>query len=161
MAREVTAESVVLVDENNLDKECVRLPGDYLKFATLAADHKRKLDEVSNRCKLIAAEVSKEIRTSPEKFGLDGKVTEAGITSAINAHERTLKGQERLRDAQHQYDLAQAVVWALEHKKRTLTLLVELHGMGYFSEVKTSKVGKEVIQEMAAAKARGRGRHVD
>jgi hypothetical protein len=145
--------SVVQIDEHNLDKECIRLPSDYLKFAHLAADAKRDVDEIKNRLEVVQADLSKEIRAKPEDFGLD-KVTETAISSTILTQPRYQKGLGRLQEAKHKADLAQAVVWALEHKKRTLTLLVELHGMGYFSSPKISEAGKQAVEDMTKRKVR-------
>lgn len=147
--------SVVQIDEHNLDRECVRLPSDYLKWAHQAAEAKRDVDEIKNRLEVVQAELSKEIRLKPEDFGLD-KVTEAGIGSTILTLPRYQKGLARLLAAKHKYELLQAVVWALEHKKRTLTLLVELHGMGYFSAPKVTEKGKAAVMGMTMRKLRHR-----
>jgi len=102
---------------------------------------------------VIDAELSKEIRADPSSFGLE-KVTEASIASIILTNPRYQKAVARLNNAKHQADLTQAVVWALEHKKRTLTLLVELHGMGYFSNPKVSERGREAVENMTKRKVR-------
>jgi hypothetical protein len=57
--------------------------------------------------------------------------------------------------------MAQAVVWALEHKKRSLTLLVELHGMGYFSAPKISPEGKAAVEDMTKRRVRRSSAHED
>src|SRR3990167_3369038 len=155
--RQAGEDSVVLIDENNLDKECIRLPFDYLKFARLAADAKRDVDEAKASLDVTQAEIAKKIRLKPEDYGLD-KVTEAAISTAILLQGEYVEAQDILIRSRHRYDLHQAVVWALEHKKRTLTLLVELHGMGYFSNVKMSKEGKEAVEEMTKTKVRKIGR---
>lgn len=141
-------QSVVLINENALDRECIKLPSDYLRFAHLAADKKRDVDELKTRMDLAEAELAAEIRTKPEEFGLE-KVTESAIREKILTLPRYQKALARVQAAKHETDLATAVVNALEHKKRTLTLLVDLHGMGYFSDVKISQNGKEAVQKMS------------
>lgn len=147
------AQSVVQIDENNLDKECIRLPSDYLKFAHKSVDAKRTLDEMENKLKVVHADLSKEVRSNPQDFGID-KFTEAVLVSTVLGLERYQKGLMRVQQAKYEADLAQAVVWALEHKKRTLTLLVELHGMGYFSSPKVSERGREAVEDMTKKKVR-------
>jgi len=49
----------------------------------------------------------------------------------------------------------------LEHKKRSLTLLVELHGLGYFSDVKVSEKGREAVNEMLRKKVHKKFRDDD
>lgn len=145
--------SVVLIDENALDKECIRLPSDYLKFAHRSADAKRDVDELKAKMDVVEAELAKEVRSNPVDFGVE-KVTESAISATVLTLPRYQKALANLNNARHQAELAQAVVWALEHKKRTLTLLVELHGMGYFSEAKVSRQGKEAVEEMTKQKTR-------
>jgi len=147
------SKSVVQIDEHNLDKECVKLPSDYLKYSHLAVDAKRDLEDMKNKLEVIHAELAKDIRSNPENFGLD-KVTETAVASTVLVQPRYQKFVARLQTLKHDADLAQAVVWALEHKKRTLTLLVELYGMGYFSSPKISKQGREALREKTMRRLR-------
>lgn len=149
------SESIVQINEHHLDRECIQLPSDYLKAANLAADRKRDVDEIKNRLEVVEADLSKEIRSKPEAYGID-KLTETAISQTILTQPRYQKVLARLQRAKHEADLAQALVWALEHKKRTLTLLVELHGMGYFSSPKVSEAGKEAVKAMTMRKLRHR-----
>jgi len=145
--------SAVQIDENKLDKECIRLPNDYLKAAHASADAKHVVAELKAAFDVIKSDLAKEIRSTPEDYGLD-KVTEAGISAVIVTHPTYKKAQARLINAEHEADLANAVVWAMEHKKRALSLLVDLHGMGYFSNVKMSAEGKEAIEEQMRQRVR-------
>ena len=151
--RENNSESIVVIDEHNLDKECINLPGQYLKYAHQAINQKRTWDEAKARLEVTQAEVSQLIRNNPEKYGLE-KVTESGISSAVLIHKRYQEAQAELIAARHAQEMSQAVVSALEHKKRSLTLLVDLHGMGYFSNPKVSQKGKEAVEEMMKRKTR-------
>ena len=144
--------SVVEIDENNLDRECIRLPSDYLKFAHLSADKKRDVAEAANRLKVVEADIAKAVRDNPGAYGLE-KVTEGAIKEIIIS--KSQKAVRDLRDAEHQADIAHAVVQALEHKKRAVTLLVELHGMSYFANPKVSERGREAVNAMTR-KANGR-----
>lgn len=147
MSRGESTPSIVLIDENNLDRECIRLPGDYLKYALKSADLKQTLSEAAAAVKVTQAEASTRIRDNPAKHGIE-KVTETAIAVAVLQDEGYQAAVTAEREAQHDLDTAQAVVWALEMKKRSLTMLVDLHGMGYFSSVKGSAEGKEAVQKM-------------
>lgn len=147
------ATNAVQIDELNLDKECIRLPSDYLKFATLSADKKRDVDEAKNRLEVVEASITKRVRTDPEEFGIE-KVTEGAIRDAVQLSKEFQAASKVLIEAKHDAELAQAVVWALEHKKRTLTLLVDLHGMGYFSNPKVSTAGREELDRMSKTATR-------
>lgn len=147
------SKSIVEIDELNLDKECVRLPSDYLKHANASSELKKKMDMLKAEFEVAQAEVSAMIRKNPEKYGLE-KVTESGIHSAMLLSKRYRQAEYGLLEAKAEQDMAQNVVWALEHKKRSLTLLVELHGMGYFSNPKITREGKQAVDDMMKRKAR-------
>lgn len=146
-------DSIVAIDEHNLDRECIRLPSDYLKYAHRSANAKRDVAEAEAARSVVEADLAKKIRLKPEAYGLE-KVTEAGIKSTIETRVEYKEADALVRDARYKSDLAQAVVWALEAKKRTLTLLVELHGMGYFAAPKVSERGREVVEQMTQRKTR-------
>jgi len=145
--------AIVQIDEMHLDKECIRLPSQFLQFAHFAADKRRDVDECKAQLDVVEADLGRRIRDMPNKFGLE-KVTEAALVGTILLQKEYKEALGNLNKARYQSDLVQAVVSALEHKKRTLTLLVELHGMGYFSSVKVSEKGKEAIDEMNKRRAR-------
>lgn len=147
------ASSIVHINELELDKECVRLPSDYLKFAHKAEDAKFEVSEAKAALDVVEADLSKEIRGDPEKYGIEN-VTEKAITAAITSHSKYRAAQRELNNAQHRSGLAQAAVWAMEHKKRALSLLVDLHGMGYFASPRFSRKGKEAVEEMSKRRAR-------
>lgn len=148
------AESAVQIDPLKLDLECITLPSQVLKWSVACAESRSKMDEEKAQLEITTADADKVIRADPGHFGLD-KVTEAGIKSAIAVHKEVKKAQDRLLDAKNEYDLLCAVVNALDTKKRTLTLLVDLHGMGYFSGVKLSAEGQEAVDRMTQTAVRG------
>lgn len=145
--------SVVEIDENSLDKECIRLPRDYLAAATEAADSKADMDRCKARLDLIESDLSHAIRASPDKYGLD-KATEAAIKEVVEGSPSFQKVQGQFIDKKHHYDIAQAVVWAIEAKKRSLTMLVDLHGMSYFSSPRVTENGKKAVEEMTKRRVR-------
>jgi len=145
--------SVVQIDELNLDKECISLPTNILKYANRLADAKRDVDEAKNSLEVVKADLAKEIRDTPGKFGLE-KVTEGSIKEIILTNPRCQKAAQALRDAEHHADLAGAVLSALNIKKSALSNLVELHGMGYFSNPKISERGREAVDDIRKRKVR-------
>lgn len=155
-----SAKSIVELNELELDKECVRLPSDYLKYAVLSADLKKKVDLRKGELELAEARLSKLIRDTPGKYGMD-KVTEASISACILTQEEYQTAVRLLNAAKHEQEVCQAIVWALEHKKRSLSLLVDLHGMGYFANPEISERGREVLKKMTQDNVRPRRRTMD
>jgi len=150
----------VEIDKNNLDKECIHLPNDYIVAARHAAEARLEMDERKATLDVVEAELAKAIRADPESFEIE-KLTEATLTSTILLQPRYQKARGVYQKAKHESDLAQALVWALEHKKRSLTLLVELHGLGYFSDVKVSEKGREAVNDMLRKKVHRKFRDDD
>ena len=148
-------EQFVDIDPFQLDKECVSLPSDYLKFSTTSALLRKQMDEAKARLDVESAALSKRIRSNPEKYGLD-KVTESAVTGMVLLDQSYQKADRAYRRARYEYDISQSAVWAMEHKKKSLSLLVELHLMGYSANVKVSQGGKEAIEEMMKKRARHR-----
>ena len=155
-----SAESIVLIDEHKLDKECLRLPSDYLKWAHRTADLRRDIDEAKGELEVVEAELGKKIRAKPAVYGLE-KITESAIKEVISLQDEYQDARAKIRELDHDYQLAQAVVGALEQKKRSLTLLVDLHGMSYFSEPALSANGREKVEKMTQSAVRRRARNDD
>lgn len=148
------APSIVQIDEHNLDKECIRLPHDFLQYAHLAAEARRDLDEAKAELDVVEAKVARFVRNTPAKYGIAEKVTEGAIKAAVATDRRYLEQQKKVNEAKHQLDMLQAVVSALETKKRSLTLLCDLMGMSYYSNPKVSEAGKEAVERMTQERVR-------
>lgn len=141
----------VQIDEHALDKECLMLPTQYLKAAYKAAECKRDVDEAKNALEVIEAELAREVRADPKAFGLE-KATNDAVKEVILMSKKFVAAQDEFNEATHEAQLAQAVVWAMEMKKRSLTMLVDLHGMGYFADVKPKS--REALEEMTRKQSR-------
>lgn len=157
MAKNTDYESVVAIEEHALDQECIKLPTDLLRFSTQAAEARRDMDEAKASLDVVEADLSRAIRANPSKYGLE-KDTKDAVAAAVALQPQYRTAQEELQQAKYELDLVSAVVSALEAKKRALTLLVDLHGMGYFANVKVSAKGKEAILAENAKKAARRYR---
>lgn len=154
------ADALVQIDRLRLDRECIRLPGDYLFYAKAAADARATVDERKIELDVVEAELASKIRKTPAKYGLE-KCTEAGIAGLIPLQEEYRVAQKRLNKAKHRLEMNQAVVQALEMKKRSLTLLVDLYSMEYFSDVNVSQKGREAVEEMTKRSVRRRSQPED
>jgi hypothetical protein len=151
------ASSVVLISETHLDRECIRLPQDFLKYSLHAAELRREVNEAEAFLDVTEAEVAKECRDTPGKFGLE-KPTDSAVKAAVVCDLRVKDAQSKVHRRKHDLDMMNSVVSALDLKKRSLTELVNLHTIGYFSDVKLSKQGKEAVQTMTQEAVRNRKR---
>lgn len=152
MASKAEAETLVGIDRDHLDRECINLPTHYIQYAFKASEAKRDVDEAKAEMDAIAADLGMRIRTTPKKYGVE-KTTVDIVNALVINHAEFKEYQTAYFKAKHRQEMAQAVVWALEHKKRSLTLLVDLHGMGYFSDVKATEAGRDAVKQQRRKKS--------
>lgn len=150
------------INELKLDSECIRQPGLYYEYAEKLANAKAKLDEVLRRQDVVQADIMKKIRERPARYDVEAGEkgpTEKAIAAAVTLQKEVLEAGELVGKARHRVDICQAMVTALEHKKRSLTLLVNLHGMSYFASPRSTKEGQDSVNKNSAANtARSVGR---
>ena len=151
------SDSFLDIDEHRLDEEWIEQPKLYGLWARRAAASRRKMDEAKADLELVQAELDLEVRSNPEKFDLS-KVTENVVKSAILQDTRYVGAQKKVNDARYDYDVAQAAVSALEHRKYALQNLVSLFLSSYYAEPKSPKGRKDELEEMTKQNVRRRGR---
>jgi hypothetical protein len=120
------------IDELRLDEEWLHQPKMRQIWGEKLADAQLELDEAKSVLAVVVAELDNDIRSDPESHGVK-KITESAVSSAIprsDVHQRAVK---KLNKARHAVNVLQAAVDGLEHRKRALTSLVELHGQDYFA----------------------------
>lgn len=143
------SKSVVQINELKLDRECVRLPGSYLQWAVRAAEARQDVDELKAELSVVEADVGKRIRDNPGKFGLE-KITENSVKEATQRSEDVQEKTQEYNTARHNLAMIEAVVSALDIKKKSLALLVELHVAGYGANVKMSSEGRDAVKNLMA-----------
>jgi hypothetical protein len=140
--------SILDIDEYNLDLEWKKQPMLYLEMATELADAKGEHDAAKSEFEIVKAKLSMEIRSNPDSYGLD-KITESTVNNALVTQKNYAVAQSAVIKTKHKVDLLQAVVVALDHRKRALESLVSLHGQRYFSEpIARTEEGQEAIDDM-------------
>jgi len=143
-----TVTNIFSIDEYNLEKEWIGQPKLYFTWAKRAADCRSRFDEAKTNLDLVRAEVDQEIRETPAKYGFgEKKPTEKAIESLVVQHERVVRAMHNLVTMRHAYDIAQAAVAALDHRKTALERLVQLHLANYYSEPRSPKGYEDEIEE--------------
>ena len=142
------ADDLFEVDLNELDREWIRQPGLYFKYATKLADAKRTHEQKKARLELTKAELDRDIRGDPEKFNVS-KITEATVAATILSQKKYKKTHKKMLDAKHHVDILDATCRTLDHRKSALERLVSLHGQNYFSTpVAQTPVDAETVQRI-------------
>lgn len=130
-------ETTLAIDADSLDTEWLRQPEMYHEAAVALADAKRELDEAKNASEVVRGTLAKDIRERPGHYDLE-KVTEAAVGECLACHDEFLAAQAKITTARYKADLAQALVGALDQRRKALENLVYLHGQDYFASPRGS-----------------------
>lgn len=141
------------IDENNLDKEWMRQPSLYSKYARATADARREMDEAKNKLEVVKAEVSIDVRTNPGRFGL-AKITEASLSQVVDCCDQVKEAAAELIESRHHHEVLIAAVGAMDHRKKALESLVSLFLADYFSTPRAKGVAGEKMDEMKKQETR-------
>jgi len=123
------------IDSMKLADEWLTQPLQRQIWGERLADAQLELDEAKSNLSVAQAECDREVRENPADHGL-AKVTEASVATAVTVDPFVKKAVEKVNKAKHKVNVLQAAVDGLEHRKRALTQLVELHGQDYFATPK-------------------------
>lgn len=121
------------VDPLKLDEEWQSHPQMVYNASKEVADRQYAFDCAKTEFEQTKAELSDLIRRNPEQY-TNGKATVDAIASAVILQPEYRRGSDRVDDARHTLGLAQAASTALEHRKRALTMMVELYVREYYSD---------------------------
>lgn len=150
-------ETFLQIDEHRLEKEWCEQAPLFHKYALLLAEARRKYDELKNELSVTAAELDNAIRADPDSFDIP-KVTETGIKNAILQQDIYQKLIEQQIAAQHEVNVLDAMVRALEQRRSALKCLVELRISDYYAEPTLSRDNNAAYEEMTKREVRSRGR---
>lgn len=138
------------IDILNLDKEWIKQPKLYFKWAKKLAKLKKALEVAKVESDLIRADLDKDIRINPNKHNIPEsvKITEAVVNSAILQSNEYKVSQEKVINLKYQVDVCTSAVTAVVQRKEALENEVRLHGQSYFSTPKVKEAGKEVVESI-------------
>ena len=145
------------IDRYRLDDEWVGQPELYREYATAAVEARKEWEQAKARLEVVKAEFDIEIRTNPDDYDLP-KVTETVIASAIVIQQPVKDAVKAIIKAKEKLGYLEAACTALDHRKKALEKLVELHSRDYFSEPRTKGDSREVMDEVEKRAIRRRGR---
>jgi len=138
----------VQIDVFALDKNWLEQPEKYMEVAEQAADARAEVDACKIYLENLQAALDNKIRRDPQMYGLD-KITEGGVSTAIKRFKSYKKAQQSLLDAKKKSGKLDAVLSALDHRKKALENLVFLQGQNYFSKPRESKAVDQNVRNKA------------
>jgi len=145
------------IDRLKLDQEWTEQPSLFHTWAIKAADAQAEYDQEKSKLELTKSELYQQIREEPTAFGLSDKMTENLVGNTVITQPEHNAAVRRCNKARHGLEIAKAAVNALEHRKRALSLLVELWLRDYYSEA-TVNASTDEGDEYRKRATRSRGR---
>ena len=138
------------IDPDLLDEALLEQPRLAKRWLTKLAQAQFELDEAETSLKLMEAKLATRIRAAPENFGLS-KVTDQAIKETIPLQAKYQRAVAAVNQAKHNVGVLKAMQTALDHRKRSLEKLVDLHGQHYFA---SPRVNDETMKEQVERKRR-------
>lgn len=147
--------NVLLINRNSLDEECAHQPQLLFEWGEALARASLRAKEAKNRLKVVEAEIAMDVRSAPQKYGLD-KITESSVAATVLLQPQYEAAHKELITAEYEEELLSQMVKALSDRRSELENLVRLHGQMYWSKPDTTAT----TQEDREAAMRGAGSKV-
>jgi hypothetical protein len=147
-------ENVVEIDETNLARDWSEQAPKMLHHTLELAKAKRDLDYAKADLEVADSDLDRAIRLNPDKYGID-KITEKIVENCIIRQKKHIECNRLLIEARYKVSLLQAVVDALEHRKKALENRVHLWAAGYFAEPREKDTAsRELIRDATREQVR-------
>lgn len=146
---------IFYIDLNRLEEQVAEHSFLYVHYCKELKNARGVLNQEKSKFDLVSAELSLRIGRKPERYDLPAKPTAPMVSN-------TLKTRPKYQEALKEYDKAQDLVSTLQiyvnafdHRKRSLSEAVKLHGQAYFAtpHVASSDI-KEVVEQLQKKAAR-------
>ena len=144
------------IDEYQLDEEWINQPRQYHYWAVELADAQLVLDAAKSDLEVVKADLDMRVREDLVAQGK--KVTETLVSTEVINCKQYQESTKEVNKSRHTLNLTKAAVEALEHRKRALEKLVDLHGRDYFSEPTSSVESRENVEAMEKRNVRRKGK---
>jgi hypothetical protein len=135
-------EDDIRIDETALDIEWLDQPALFLRYSRHAALKEKEKDEAKEALDLVKAELDKEIRSFPDRFGLE-KITDKAVENTIPMQPDYKEASENFIQAKYEWNIAKGAVDAFNQRKEALENLSRLNGQNYFAGPKVPRDIKE------------------
>jgi hypothetical protein len=145
MEKEKDFRKELAIDQYNLSEEWLDQALKYAEWAEEAVDASFEYDKAKEKFELTRAEIEKEIREDPGRFGLI-KATEGAITNAILNDPRYQESSSMLLETKRNWKIMEIAREAFEHRKKALEKLTDLYLNKYYAEPYIPKAAKNIAE---------------
>ncbi len=122
------------------------------RYARIASLNKAAA-EAQQKLKVIKAEVAKDVRANPDRYGYDSIKNKEQVEDAVTLSERVKVAEAAIIEADYRVDLGKAAIAEVEHRKRALEKEVDLFLGAYFAKPKKPAPGKAADRAFGRSKA--------
>lgn len=140
------AAEAVKIDPNALDTEWLRQAELYYTWSVTLANLKSTAETCRREIDLAKAEVTTAVLADPASYGLE-KSTKDAVEAVVFQSMEYKKAVEAHNEAAYRVQVVGGLLSALDHKKRALENLVDLHLAGYFAQPTGRKGAREAVEE--------------
>jgi len=130
---EMNYEEDIRIDPEMLEYEWIDQPNRMLRYCTILANASRKLDLAKENLDIVKAELDRDVRSDPEKYGITTKITEDLIKNTIILQGDYVAANHAVIEGKFYEDMAKSAVRAFDQRKDALENLVKLLGQSYFA----------------------------
>lgn len=120
------------IDQHSLDTEWTAHCRYVAKYTRLLADAKDEYTQAKSRQEFVQAELSEDVRNHPERFHVEGKLTEGRVEAIVLVQPAYQQTVLEVNAAKRNLDVLQASVSTLDHRRRALEDYVTLWSQAYF-----------------------------
>lgn len=126
MAKQQKDPDLILIDEDDIEREWVNHPSNVAKYTRLLAEARHHYDEAKAHVELLAARLGLKIRKRPESFGLPEDPREGAVTSAIKSHPKYVQAVAELNRTRYELEMTKGALKTLDNKKRSMEYIMEI-----------------------------------
>jgi len=130
------------VDILNLEKECAIQPRMMFKYVKMLNNTNTAIAKAKTAMAIVDAKIKEKVRKKPSKYRLE-KVTVDALETIVLLQPEHKQAHTKLLVLQKRWDIVNAAVQALNHKKSMLEQEVKLHGQNYFATPNPKLVGEQ------------------
>jgi len=143
--RKKEVKEAIEIDPERLDEAWLEQAPMYLGYARAMAGARQDVDRARRSLVLITAQCEQAIRKNPEDFGIS-KVTEGAIKAALVLDGTVGEAEAEVLKLTYKVNVLTAILTALDHRKKALSDLVQLHIAQYSSKPKS--LDAQAVEEL-------------
>lgn len=144
------------IDLYHLETEWQEQPKLFNEWAQELAQARSDVNHAKQQLEYVEAELRNAIRIDPEAYGL-AKATDKPVADAVVIQDAYQTAYTQYNAARHKQGQLEAMVSALDQRKKALENEVSLFGQQYFALPRGPREGRERMEQAGKTLARKKG----